>query len=139
MYEMTIARLVLAIVSTALEEVAIWVVWRWGLPQLGVNIPLYVLIAVMVGWLVWSAGFFVFVTRTLKRQKIIGLPTMVGSKGKVTEPLTPEGMVTIRSELWQAESVEGDMDKGEEVMVVGEDGLKLVVRKGGVEKSSENK
>ncbi|MFC1954975.1 NfeD family protein [Chloroflexota bacterium] len=136
---MTAARLVLAIVSTSLEEVAIWVVWRWGLPQLGVNIPFYILIVVMVGWLVWSAGFFVFVTKTLRRQKIIGLPTMVGSKGKVTNPLTPEGMVTIRSELWQAESVEGDMDKGEEVMVVGEDGLKLVVRKGGVEKSSENK
>jgi len=139
MYEMTIARLVLAIVSTALEEVAIWVVWRWGLPQLGVNIPLYVLIAVMVGWLVWSAGFFVFVTRTLKRQKIIGLPTMVGSKGKVTEPLTPEGMVTIRSELWQAESVEGNMGKGEEVMVVGEDGLKLGVRRGDTGKPRENK
>ncbi len=136
---MTIARLILAIVSTALEEVAIWVVWRWGLPQLGVNVPFYILVVVMVGWVVWSAGFFVFVTRTLKRQRIIGLPTMVGSKGKVTEPLTPEGMVTIRSELWQAESVEGDMDKGEEVMVVGEDGLKLVVRKSGMEKSSENK
>ena len=139
MYGMTTARLILAIVSTSLEEVALWVVWRWWLPQLGVSIPFYVLIVVMVGWVVWSAGFFVFVTRTLRRQKIIGLPTMVGSKGKVTEPLTPEGMVTIRSELWQAESVEGDMDKGEEVMVVGEDGLKLVVRKGGVEKSSENK
>ena len=136
---MTIARLILAIVSTALEEVAIWVDWRWGLPQLGVDVPFYILVVVMVGWVVWSAGFFVFVTRTLKRQKIVGLPTMVDSKGKVTEPLTPEGMVTIRSELWQAESVEGDMDKGEEIMVVGEDGLKLVVRKGGVEKSSENK
>ena len=136
---MTAARLVLAIVSTSLEEVAIWVVWRWGLPQLGVNIPFYILIVVMVGWLVWSAGFFVFVTKTLRRQKIIGLPTMVGSKGKVTNTLTPEGMVTIRSELWQAESVEGDMYKGEEVMVVGEDGLKLVVRRYGVEKSSENK
>ena len=136
---MTAARLVLAIVSTSLEEVAIWVVWRWGLPQLGVNIPFYILIVVMVGWLVWSAGFFVFVTKTLRRQKIIGLPTMVGSKGKVTNTLTPEGMVTIRSELWQAESVEGDMYKGEEVMVVGEDGLKLVVRRYGVERPGEDR
>ncbi len=136
---MTIARLILAIVSTALEEVAIWVVWRWGLPQLEIDVPFYILVVVMVGWVLWSAGFFVFVTRTLKRQRIIGLPTMVGSKGKVTEPLTPVGMVTIRSELWQAESVEGDVDMGEEVMVVGEDGLKLVVRRNRMEKSSENR
>ena len=136
---MTTARLILAIVSTALEEVAIWVVWRWWLPQLEINIPFYILIVVMVGWLVWSAGFFVFVTKTLRRQKIIGLPTMVGSKGKVTNTLTPEGMVTIRSELWQAESVEGDMYKGEEVMVVGEDGLKLVVRRYGVERPGEDR
>ena len=136
---MTMARLVLAIVSTALEEVAIWVIWRWGLPQLEVNIPLYVLIVVMVGWLVWSAGFFIFVTRTLRRQKIVGLPTMVDSRGKVTSPLTPEGMVTIKSELWQAESVEGDVGKGEEVMVVGQDGLKLMVRKGGAGKPGGNK
>jgi len=126
---MTIARLILAIVSTALEEVAIWVVWRWGLPQLGIDVPFYILVVVMVGWVVWSAVFFVFVTGTLKRQRIIGLPTMIGCRGKVTEPLTPEGMVTIRSELWQAESIECDMDKGEKVIVVGEDGLKLVVRK----------
>ena len=136
---MTAARLILAIVSTSLEEVAIWVVWRWGLPQLEISIPFYILIVVMVGWLVWSAGFFVFVTKTLRRQKIIGLPTMVGSKGKVTNTLTPEGMVTIRSELWQAESVEGDMYKGEEVMVVGEDGLKLVVRRYGVERPGEDR
>ena len=136
---MTIARLILAIVSTALEEVAIWVVWRWGFPQLEIDVPFYALVIVMVGWAVWSAGFFVFVTKTLRRQKIIGLPTMVGSRGKVTEPLTLDGMVAIRGELWQAESLEGDMDKGEGIMVVGEDGLKLTVRKCGRGKPGENR
>jgi len=131
---MTTARLILAIISTALEEVAMVVIWRWGLPELGIELPLSVLIGVMVAWAVWSAGFFCFVTRVLKKQAVVGLPTMVGGKGKVASPLAPEGLVMIKSELWGARSVEGDIDKGEEVMVVGQDGLKLVVRKGNTEK-----
>ena len=134
---MTTARLILAIVSTSLEEVALVVIWRWGLPHFGIQLPLSVLIAVMAAWLVFSVINFWFVTRTLKKQTIVGLPTMIGSKGKVASSLAPEGLVMIKSELWGATSVEGDIGTDEEVMVVGQDGLKLVVRKGGTDKLQE--
>ena len=126
---MTTARLILAIVSTFLEEVAIVVIWRWGLPELGIHLPLSVLVGIMVAWAIFSVVNFVIVTRVLRKQTVIGLPTMTGSKGKVASPLAPEGLVRIKSELWSATSVEGDIDEGEEVSVVGEDGLKLLVRK----------
>ena len=135
---MTAARLVLAIVSTFLEEVALVVIWRWGLPQLGIHLPLSVLIGVMVAWAVFSIVNFLFVTQVLKKQIMVGLPTMVGSRGKVASPLAPAGLVSIKSELWGAESVEGDMDTGEEIMVVGQDGLKLVVRRGSTEQLEGN-
>jgi membrane-bound ClpP family serine protease len=128
---MTTARLILAIVSTSLEEVAIYVIWRWLLPEFGIKLPLSVLIGVMVAWAVFAGALFVFTTRTLKRQAVVGLPTMIGSKGKVASSLAPEGLVRIRGELWGATSAEGNVDKDEEVEVVGEDGLKLVVRKAG--------
>lgn len=132
---MTIARLILAIISTSLEEVAILAIWRWLLPELGIKLPLSVLIGVMAAWAIFAVALFVFTTRTLKRQTIVGLPTMVGSKGKVASPLAPEGFIRIRGELWGATSATGDINKGEEVEVVGEDGLKLVVRKLGTKKS----
>jgi len=128
---MTTARLVLAIVSTLAVEAALFTVWRWVLPGWGIEIPLAVLIAVMVFWAVFAVVDFWFVTRTLKRQAVVGLPTMVGSKGKVASPLAPEGQVRIRGELWGAESIGGHIDTGEWVMVVGQDGLKLMVRKTG--------
>ena len=128
---MTTARLILAIVSTSLEEVAIVVIWRWLLPEFGINLPFSVLIGVMVAWAAFAVALFVFTTRTLKKQTVVGLPTMIGSKGKVASSLVPEGLVRIRGELWGATSAEGDIDKDEEVEVVGEDGLKLVVRKAG--------
>jgi membrane-bound ClpP family serine protease len=127
--KMTTARLILAIVSTALEEVAIYVIWRWLLPEFDIKLPISVLIGLMVAWAVFAAALFIFTTRTLKRQTVIGLPTMIGSKGKVASSLVPEGLVRIKGELWGATSAEGNVGTGEEIEVVGEDGLKLVVRK----------
>ena len=127
------ARLILAIISTSLEEFALFAIWRWWLPQLGIQIPLYVLIMVMVAWAAFSVTVFQIGTRALKRKVVVGLPTMIGGKGKVASPISPEGLVMIRSELWGAESVEGNLDIGEEVTVVGQDGLKLIVRRIGSE------
>ena len=52
-------RLILAIFSTLLEEAALVAIVLWGLPQLGIHIPLGVLIAVMVVW----GAFSVFAYR----------------------------------------------------------------------------
>ena len=87
------------------------------------------IIVVMVAYAIFAVVDFLFVTRVLKRQSVVGLPTMIGSKGKVASPLDPEGLVMIKSELWQAESSEGHIGKGEEVTVEEQDGLKLVVRR----------
>ena len=133
---MTTARLIVAIVSTSAVEGAFVVIWRWVLPEFEIEIPLAVLIAVMVAYAVFAIVDFWFVTRILKRQTIVGLPTMVGSKGKVASPLEPEGLVMIKSELWGAESDGGNIDKGEEVTVVGQDGLKLFVRRSSLNKAT---
>lgn len=124
------ARLIFAIVSTCMEEGALYAVWRWGLPQLDIKLPLAVLIAVMVAWAAYAVANFWVVTRALRKKAVLGLPAMVGSKGKVLSPLTPEGQVKIKGEIWGAKSVDGDVDRGEEVMVVGQDGLKLIVSRG---------
>ncbi|GAF92028.1 unnamed protein product, partial [marine sediment metagenome] len=49
---MMTARLISAIVSTLLEEAALVVLWLWGLPQLGIELPLFVLFTVMAVWAV---------------------------------------------------------------------------------------
>ena len=121
-------RLILAIISTILEESAIFVIVRWGLPQLGVNIPLAGLIALMVAWAVYAVVTYRMGTRALKREPVLSLPHMVGSKGVVVSSLSPEGMVRIRGELWIARTEDGELEVGKEVMVVKQDRLKLVVR-----------
>ena len=124
------ARLIMAIVSTSLEEVAIVVIWRWGLPELGIELSVSVLIIIMVVWLLIATTIFVVVTRALRTKAVVGLPTMIGGRGKVASTLAPEGQVMIKGELWGATSIEGKIDTGEVITVVGEDGLKLLVRRG---------
>jgi len=125
---MLTARLIMAIISTLLQEIALFVIWRWGLPEVGIFLPLYVLIIVMILWGAYATITFWVVTKALKRKELVGLPAMVGGRGRVVSQLTPEGQVMVSGELWGAKSVEGNIEQGEEVLVVGQDGLKLFVR-----------
>lgn len=121
-------RLILAIVSTLLEEAALVVIARFGLPRLGIELPLPALITVMALWLAYSVTIYRVGSRALRRKPVVGLPHMVGSKGKVVSPLAPEGLVRIRGELWVATSAGGEMKPDVQVIVVAQDSLKLVVR-----------
>jgi len=129
MRQLTAARLVLAVVSTGLEELAIWAIWQWLLPELGVNLPVAVLVVVMLGWAVFGVTNFIIISRVLRKQAVVGLPGMLGSRGRVASALIPEGLVRIKGELWTAIAEGGSITVGEEVIVIGEEGLRLKVRR----------
>ena len=123
------ARLIWAIVSTLLEEAALVAVVFWGLPQVGIYIPLAGLIAMMVAWGALSVFTYHKGTLALKRKPVVGLPAMIGCRGKVISPLAPNGVVKIKNELWEAKSDGRKINSGVEVTVLGQDGLRLIVRK----------
>jgi membrane-bound ClpP family serine protease len=121
-------RLILAILSSLLEEVALVAVVLWGLPKLGINIPLAGLITLVLALAAYDVITYRLGSRALKKKPVAGLTDMVGSRGKVVSPLDPEGLVRIKGELWQCRAVDRRIDAGEEVFVVAQDGLKLMVR-----------
>ena len=119
----------MAIVSTLLEETAIAIIVLLGLPYLGIhNFPLAGLIALMVAWGAFSVFTYRMGSRALERKPVIRLP-VTGSYGRVVSRLAPEGLIRIESELWVATSAGVEIDVGTEVIVVEQDGLRLVVRK----------
>jgi len=131
---MMYTRLIIAIITTALEEAAIAVVVLWLLPKIDINWPLFVLIIIMVAW----AGFAVFTyrlgSRALRRQPEGGLSDMLGMRGEVVKRLDPEGIIRIKGELWKAKSAGRKIETGEEVTVVGQRRLKLIVEREGKRK-----
>ncbi len=122
-------RLIVAVVSTILEEVILAAIVLWGLPQLDIYVPSGVLIAIMAAWAANSIFFYQIGSRALRRKPVSGLGSVVDSKGKVVSPLDPDGVVKISNELWEARSASGRIDAGDVVTVVEQDGLKLVVVK----------
>lgn len=121
-------RLILAVISTILEEAALAVIVLVGLPELGINLHLAVLIVLMIAWAVIAILNYRAGSRALKKQPMAGLGTMVGSRGKVVKPLQPVGLIKVEGELWQAKSIDINIDSGREVVVVGQDRKVLIVR-----------
>jgi len=122
-------RLVLATLGTLLQEIALVAIVLWGLPKVGIQIPLGGLIALMVALAALAICIYRLGSRALEKKPVAGLETMVGSRGRVVSLLAPEGTIRVSGELWAAISLNKRINAGEEVIVVGQDRLKLIVRR----------
>ncbi len=123
-------RLIMAILSTLLEEAALVAIVLVGLPELDINIHPAGLIALMVAWATVSVFTYRMGSRALRRRPMAGIETIIGSKGKVVSPLAPEGLIRIHAELWRAKSTGTSIDVGVEVIVLERDGGRLIVTPG---------
>lgn len=93
-----------------------------------VDIPVYLL--VIIGIL---AGIVIFIIHraivpSLRRRKVTGKEGMMGEVGEVAKTLKPQGVIKVRDEYWQAESENGNISRGEEVEIIGINGLTLKVK-----------
>lgn len=72
----------------------------------------------------------IFAIKIQFRKPVTGLEAMVGEKGVARTKLSPQrwGKVQVHGELWNAQSVEGEIKKGEEVEVIQVEGMKLKVK-----------
>ena len=97
------------------------------------NIKLSLVAMIIIGLVLGTLIFFLHraIVPSLRRKRITGSEAMVGLSGEVTEALQPKGCVKVNGEYWQAVSVEGDIEVGEEVEVVEIKGLNLQVRRKG--------
>jgi len=122
-------RLIIAIVTTLIEEAALAVVVLWLLPKVDVHLPLFVLVIIMLAWAAYAITTYRLGSRALKRKPVVGLPDMVGSRGKTVSDLAPEGTVMIKGELWESRAEGRRINAGVKVTVVGQEGLKLIVKR----------
>ena len=122
-------RLIVAILTSLLDEALIIAVILWGLPRLGVQIPLYVTILVCLGFGLFAFLIYIMGSRALLKQPVKGFTDLVEMQGQVVVRLNPEGTVKIAGELWDARSENGDIEVGTRVEVVSQKGYKLIVRR----------
>lgn len=85
----------------------------------------------IIGAAIVTAAFFLFVVgvgiRAQKGKAVTGAEGMYGFVGEVIDHLNPSGTVMVQGEIWNAESVSGEIGKGEKVRVKEMKNLKLYV------------
>jgi membrane-bound serine protease (ClpP class) len=101
-----------------------------GLPAAPVVRLSVAAIAVMT---VLVVAFFVFVLgkgiRAQGRKVAFGSESLVGTEGTAVTDIAPSGLVQMAGEQWSARAQEGGIRRGERVLVVGREGLFLLVRR----------
>ncbi|MCX7707416.1 MAG: nodulation protein NfeD [Anaerolineae bacterium] len=94
-----------------------------------INVPWLTIISLALA----TAAFFAFaIGKALaaqRRQPTTGMEGMQGQIGEVRRDLAPEGMVMVSGELWRAVSESGTIPVGEKVVVTGQEGFLLRVKK----------
>jgi len=80
-----------------------------------------------------TLGFFAFaIGYGIKAQRLkpkTGVEGLLNAPGEAISDLTPKGQVRVHGEIWSAESVEGNISKGEKIIVTEISNLKLLIRK----------
>jgi membrane-bound serine protease (ClpP class) len=88
---------------------------------------------VVAGVVLTTAAFFYIVVkavvRAAHRPPTTGREELLQATGVARTALRPEGYVFIHGELWRAVAEDGDITEGTPVRVVGEQDLKIFVRK----------
>ena len=100
-----------------------------GVPPAAVGVSLSAIIVMTI----LVVAFFVLVLGkgigAQSRKISFGVEALVGKTGRAVTDLAPEGLVLMGGEQWSARCVEGGAVSGDQVKVVGRDGLRLLVRR----------
>ena len=118
-----------AVLSWILEEILQAAVVLWLLPHFfNINMPLWGLAILMTALAIYSGVMYRFGRQTFFIKPKVAADNIIGSEGRVTKPLAPEGCVKVQGVLWKAICNESELGVGDEVEVIGIEGLRLIVK-----------
>ncbi len=118
-------RKIFSVILSILKQMALVAAVLWVLPEIGISIPVWGLILIMIALGAYSIMGYKMGKKAIEKSPLEW--PAGGSNGRATTPLTPTGYVLIGSERWKASSIETNIDKGTEVTVVRVEGTQLFV------------
>jgi membrane-bound serine protease (ClpP class) len=88
-------------------------------------------LSVIIAAVTVTTLFFLFIVgaglRAQRAKPVTGIEAMVGETGETLDILNPSGNILVHGEIWNAESVEGQIGQGEKIRVIAVKHLKLIV------------
>jgi membrane-bound ClpP family serine protease len=120
------------ILILSVDEIVVLVFLLWGLPALGVRLPIGAVVAITAGLVARSVITYRLAKPVLVEKPRAGFDNMRGLHGKVLEPVDQEGLVIVQGEVWKArcadENLAESIQVGMEIVVTDRKGLILYVR-----------
>lgn len=95
----------------------------------GLSISMTILTSTLISLIAVVAALAWVVLRAQLRRVVTGIESLAGKKGLAKTALNPKGTVLVAGELWEAESVSGDVAEGAEITVTAVEGFKVRVKK----------
>ncbi len=92
----------------------------------GLNLQIVGILTVV---LVLIVAFIAYIFLPQLKKPVTGVEGMIGLSGITLETLDPEGKVRIKGEIWNAESINGTIKKGETIIIEKVNNLNLVVKR----------
>ena len=114
-----------------LDEAVIIVVILLILHYLGIQITLPIKIGAGIIFFIVVFVRHIVVIPSFHRKQVTGREGMIGTRGRVVEPLTPFGTVIVKDEYWNARSLDDNIESDENVEIIGNEGLTLKVKREG--------
>ena len=116
-------------VILVLDEVLLVTIVFVILRVIGVHLSPWVISTVIVLMAVLILIIYMIIVSLAKKEQVGGREGLIGLQGRVVKPLTPEGVIKVHGELWKATCIDDSISNQEEVVVVGIEGLKLLVKR----------
>lgn len=111
-----------------LDEAAVVALIVLAFHFFGMQVPLPTMIAIAIIGGIFVLIIHVAVIPSFHRKRVTGREGMVGTQGRVVEPLTPVGTIIVKGEYWKAKSIGDTIDVDKDVEIVGLEGLVLIVK-----------
>ena len=115
--------LLLQIPGLLIVAVVLLALWEWS------GLSSVVAVALFLVWIVKDVLMFPLVRRAYESDAKTGVDQLIGLAGTAREPMSPDGYVFVRGELWRARLRPGDepIPVGSTVRVVAADRFTLIV------------
>ncbi|OGR94608.1 MAG: hypothetical protein A2016_01015 [Elusimicrobia bacterium GWF2_62_30] len=95
----------------------------------GLSVSMGMLLSTTIGLIAVVAAVAMIAVKAQLRRVVTGIESLAGKKGVAKTAVAPKGTVLVEGELWEAESVSGDIPEGSEVVVTAVEGFQVRVKR----------
>ena len=118
-------KVLVLLLDEAVAVVVVIVVLRFF--EIRIPLPIMIVAALLLGIVVFI--IHKAIVSSFHWKQVTGREAMIGTQGRVAQPLTPVGAIIVRGERWRAKSVDDNIEVDEDVEIVGMHGLTLEVKR----------